>query len=98
VGPRLFKYDLGSISLGLGLPYQIRSCNFDYHPVLEAETYPAALELAKQRGWEARISSGDTLVAVWSPLYGTKVYNRELAGMPPALQPVSYNGNTPWNR
>lgn len=69
--------------------FKVVSCNFSWHAPIAAPTYAEALAVAKSRGFEARIESADTLVAVWSPLYGTKVYNRALAGSPPALVAMS---------
>jgi hypothetical protein len=59
--------------------YSVKSCNFDWHAPIPANTYLHALSIARARGWEARIECRGELVAVWSPLYGTKIYNRELA-------------------
>lgn len=59
--------------------FTVQSCNFSWHQPVPASTYTDALSTARQRGWEARIECNGELVAVWSPLYGTKVYNRELA-------------------
>lgn len=60
--------------------FTVRSSNFDWHPTVPAATYTEALAIAKSRGWEAHINAADgTLVACWSPLYGTRVYNRRLA-------------------
>lgn len=59
--------------------YNVASCNFDFHPVLEADTYWRALTLAKERGFQARITFSGELVAVWCPLFGVTTYNRELA-------------------
>ncbi len=59
--------------------YAVSSCNFDFHPVVTCDTYADALATAKARGWEARIMCADELVATWSPLYGTRVYNRDMA-------------------
>lgn len=69
-------------------PYQVLSTNFQHHAPVPAESYPQALAVAKERGFEASIYAramrrdgkmGDVLVATWSPLYGVKVYNRDLA-------------------
>ena len=59
--------------------YTVQSCNFNWHQPVPAATYAEALATAKQRGWEARIKCDGELVAVWSPLYGTQVYNRSKA-------------------
>lgn len=59
--------------------YTVQSCNFDWHQPVPAATYTEALTVAKARGWEARIEHAGELVAVWSPLYGVKVYKRALA-------------------
>jgi hypothetical protein len=59
--------------------FTVTSSNFSWHQPVPAASYTEALSVAKQRGWEAHIKSGTTLVACWSPLYGTKVYNRDLA-------------------
>ena len=59
--------------------FTVRSCNFSWHEPASAASYSEALSAARARGWEARIESNGVLVAVWSPLYGTKIYNRELA-------------------
>jgi hypothetical protein len=68
--------------------YTVQSCNFSWHAPVPAATYAEALALAKERGWEARIEyhhaprCARELVAVWSPLYGTKIYSRSLAVSP----------------
>lgn len=59
--------------------YTVQSANFDFHSTEPAASYTEALAVAKQRGFEALIKSGGVLVAAWSPLYGTTVYNRSLA-------------------
>lgn len=69
--------------------YQVRSCNFDFHPVLSCESYEAALSAARDRGFDSRIECDGELVAVWSGLYGTHVYNRRLAGQPEGLRPIA---------
>lgn len=61
------------------MSYIVRSQNFSWHEPATAPTYAEALAKAKERGWDACIYVGDTLVAAWSQLYGTKVYSRELA-------------------
>jgi len=62
--------------------FVVRSSNFDWHSPIPCETYPAALQAAKARGFEAHIyrEQGEAceLVATWSALYGAKVYNYEL--------------------
>ncbi len=60
--------------------YTVRSDNFDYHQPIEAPTYGEALEAAKARGFEATITHDGERVAGWSPVYGTRVYNRAKAG------------------
>lgn len=73
--------------------FTVRSQNFHWHTPEHAETYAEALAIAKRRGFEALIRLHDAkLVASWSPLYGTRVYDRELAGLQPALQPIAING------
>lgn len=59
--------------------YKVSSEHFDYHPALEACSFAEAIALAKKRGFEARIVVESVLVATWSALYGTHIYNRELA-------------------
>ena len=62
--------------------YSVTSSNFPHEPV-PCVTYLEAYETAKSRGFEAHINYNDgdvaCLVATWSPLYGTKLYNREFA-------------------
>ncbi len=69
--------------------FAVLSCNFSFHAPVVVATYTEALVAAKTRGFEARIESASTLVATWSPLYGTKVYDRALAGVAPACVPIS---------
>jgi hypothetical protein len=59
--------------------YSVKSCNFDWHDAVPCASYSDAIATAKSRGWEARIEHDGALVAVWSPLYGTRVYDRALA-------------------
>jgi hypothetical protein len=59
--------------------YTVLSCNFSWHQPVPAASYEAALQTARQRWFEATIRKGDELVASWSPLYGTRVYDRALA-------------------
>lgn len=59
--------------------YVVRSCNFSWHEPIETASYEEALTAARGRGFEARIDRAGTLVATWSPLYGTHTYSRELA-------------------
>lgn len=59
--------------------YTVNSDNFSWHTPVPAATYTEALATAKARGFEATIWSNGVRVANWSPLYGTKVYNRTLA-------------------
>lgn len=59
--------------------YSVKSCNFSWHEAVQCASYADALAAANTRGFEARIDCDGTLVAVWSPLYGTRVYSRSLA-------------------
>jgi hypothetical protein len=59
--------------------YSVKSDNFSWHEAVPAATYTDALETAKRRGFEATIYCGETRVAHWSALYGTRTVNRELA-------------------
>lgn len=59
--------------------YTVQSCNFSWHEPVPAASYEEALAIARKRGWEARVELAGELVAVWSPLYGVKVYARHLA-------------------
>lgn len=59
--------------------YTVTSDNFSWHAPLTAATYTEALAAAKARGFEATIYCGETRVAHWSPLYGKRTVNRQLA-------------------
>lgn len=72
--------------------FQVLSTNFDFHTPRDCESFAEAIDAAKARGFEAQIYAnvgketprsveGRALVASWSPLYGTKIYNRALAGV-----------------
>lgn len=67
------------MSMNNAAAFAVKSDNFSWHEAVPASTYTEALETAKRRGFEATIWAGETRVANWSPLYGTKVYNRALA-------------------
>lgn len=61
--------------------FVVGSCHFDWHEPIECESYGAAIAAARKRGFEATIRCGGTLVASWSPLYGTRIYDRTLAAI-----------------
>lgn len=58
--------------------------------------YASALTHAKSIGFETVVwFDSDTILASYSPLYGLRVHNRELAGMEPGLtlaDAVAING------
>ena len=70
--------------------YSVDLTNFPSIPE-PFETYQEALKRAKAIGFESRVwfcqGEQTTLVAAYSPLYGLRVYNRELAGMETGIQP-----------
>lgn len=59
--------------------YSVKSDNFSWHEPVPAASYAEALATAKRRGFEATIWHDGARVANWSPLYGTRIYSRELA-------------------
>lgn len=75
--------------------FVVTSCNFPWHDPIEAETFEIALERAKVRCFEARIEYVATgeLVAVWSPAFGLKMYDRELTERP-RVAAVKYDGHS----
>jgi len=67
------------MSMSNAAAYSVKSDNFSWHEPVPAASYDEALDTARRRGFEATIWHGETRVAHWSALYGTKIYNRELA-------------------
>jgi hypothetical protein len=62
--------------------FVVKSQNFDFHQPIQAETFASAIKAAKKRGYEARIETANgELAASWSPLYGTHIIDRNLAGL-----------------
>ncbi len=56
------------------IQYKVRSTNFDWHQPVYAQTFNDAIEIAKERGWDACIFLNDKLVATWSIIGGTQKY------------------------
>jgi hypothetical protein len=69
--------------------FEVRSINFSWHEPVVCETAADALAKARERGFEASIYVvgkagspvlfGASLVATWSPLYGTTLRDRRFA-------------------
>jgi hypothetical protein len=61
--------------------WSVQSNNFEWHEPISATDYANALRVASDRGWDAVIRFDDKLVATWSALYGTRIYDRALAAL-----------------
>lgn len=59
--------------------FVIKSLNHDHHRPEEAPTFEAAIKLARRHTFEVVIERDGKTVGTWSPLYGTRVLDSNLA-------------------